>query len=39
LMREVFLIARAGETTPQKTTCFYPKVFSGLVVYDFEGLR
>jgi len=36
LMREVFLIARAGETTPQKTTCFYPKVFSGLVVYDFE---
>ena len=38
LMREVFLIARAGETTPQKTTCFYPKVFSGLVVYDFEDL-
>jgi len=36
LMREVFLIARAGETTPQKTTCFYPKVHSGLVVYDFE---
>jgi len=37
LMREVFLIARAGETTPQKTTCFYPKVFSGLVVHDFEN--
>ncbi len=36
LMREVFLIARAGETTPQKTTCFYPKVCSGLVVYDFD---
>lgn len=36
LMREVFLIARAWETTPQKTTCFYPKVCSGLVVYDFE---
>jgi uncharacterized protein (DUF1015 family) len=37
LMREVFLIARAGETTPQKTTCFYPKVHSGLVVHDFEN--
>ncbi len=36
LMREVFLIARAGETTPQKSTCFYPKVFSGLVVYKME---
>jgi len=37
LMREVFLIARAGETTPQKTTCFYPKVHSGLAIYDFEN--
>jgi len=37
LMREVFLVARAGETTPQKTTCFYPKVCSGLVVYDMES--
>jgi len=36
LMREVFLIARAGETTPQKSTHFYPKVFSGLVVYKME---
>jgi uncharacterized protein (DUF1015 family) len=35
LMREVFLIARAGETTPMKSTHFYPKVFSGLVSYKF----
>jgi len=35
LMREVFLIARAGETTPTKATHFYPKVFSGLVSYKF----
>ncbi|MEA2036699.1 MAG: DUF1015 domain-containing protein [Nanoarchaeota archaeon] len=37
LMREVFLVSRAGETTPQKSTCFYPKVFSGLVTYKMEG--
>ena len=36
LMREVFLTARAGEVMPQKSTYFYPKVYSGLVVYDFE---
>lgn len=36
LMREVFLIARANETTPMKATHFYPKVFSGLVLYKFE---
>ena len=35
LMREVFLTARANETMPQKSTYFYPKVFSGLVVYKF----
>lgn len=35
LMREVFLIARANETTPMKSTHFYPKVFSGLVSYKF----
>lgn len=33
LMREVFLTARSNETMPQKSTYFYPKVFSGLVVY------
>ncbi|MBI2143538.1 DUF1015 domain-containing protein [Candidatus Woesearchaeota archaeon] len=37
LLREVFLTARAGEVMPQKSTCFYPKVFSGLVIYAMEG--
>ncbi|MFH1642519.1 MAG: DUF1015 domain-containing protein [Nanoarchaeota archaeon] len=32
LMREVFLTARSGETMPQKSTCFYPKLCSGLVI-------
>jgi uncharacterized protein (DUF1015 family) len=38
LMREVFLTARAGETMPQKSTYFYPKVFSGLVIYDMDSI-
>ncbi len=32
LMREIFLVARANETMPQKSTYFYPKVYSGLVI-------
>ena len=32
LMREIFLTARAGETMPQKSTFFYPKIYSGLVI-------
>jgi uncharacterized protein (DUF1015 family) len=36
LMREVFLTARANETMPQKSTYFYPKIFSGLVSYNME---
>jgi uncharacterized protein (DUF1015 family) len=36
LMREVFLTARAKETMPQKSTYFYPKIYSGLVCYRFE---
>lgn len=32
LMREIFLTARAGETMPQKSTYFYPKIYSGLVI-------
>ncbi len=36
LMREVFLTARANETMPQKSTYFFPKVYSGLVTYKFE---
>jgi len=36
LMREIFLTARAGETMPQKSTYFYPKVYSGLVINKIE---
>lgn len=36
LLREVFLTARAGEIMPQKSTYFYPKVFSGLVLYRMD---
>ncbi len=36
LMREVFLTARAGEIMPQKSTYFYPKIYSGLVIYKIE---
>lgn len=32
LMREIFLTARSNETMPQKSTYFYPKVYSGLVI-------
>lgn len=35
LMREVFLSARAHETMPQKSTYFYPKLFSGLVFHVY----
>jgi len=36
LMREIFLTARAGETMPQKSTYFYPKVYSGLAINKIE---
>ena len=36
LMREVFLTARNDELMPQKSTFFYPKVYSGLVIYKME---
>ncbi|MHA1731366.1 MAG: DUF1015 domain-containing protein [Promethearchaeota archaeon] len=32
LLREVFLTSRNGETMPQKSTYFYPKLYSGMVV-------
>jgi len=37
LMREVFLTSRSGEVMPQKSTYFYPKLFSGLVLRKMEG--
>ena len=36
IMREIFLTARADETMPQKSTYFYPKVYSGLVINKIE---
>lgn len=35
-VEEVFRVARSGETMPPKSTFFYPKVFSGLVIYKME---
>jgi uncharacterized protein (DUF1015 family) len=35
-VEEVFEVAKAGETLPPKSTFFYPKVFSGLVIYKME---
>ena len=34
---EVEEISGSGEMMPQKSTCFYPKVYSGLVIYKFEN--
>jgi uncharacterized protein (DUF1015 family) len=36
LMSEVFITAAAGELMPQKSTYFYPKIFSGLVIYKMD---
>lgn len=36
LMREIFLTARANETMPQKSTYFYPKIYSGNVINQLE---
>jgi len=36
LMREIFLTARSNETMPQKSTYFYPKVYSGVVINKIE---
>jgi len=33
---EVIRVARAGATMPQKSTDFYPKLLSGLLMYDLE---
>jgi uncharacterized protein (DUF1015 family) len=35
-MDAVMAIADAGETMPPKSTCFEPKLLSGLVVHAFE---
>ena len=35
-MNSLIKLARAGKKMPPKTTYFYPKVPSGLVIYRFE---
>ena len=35
--REVAAVASAGERMPQKATYFYPKVYTGVVMYDLEA--
>ena len=35
-MSEVREVANAGEKMPQRTTCFYPKLLSGLVIYAHD---
>ena len=35
-LNDVFNIAERGETMPQKSTYFYPKVYSGLVTRCFN---
>jgi uncharacterized protein (DUF1015 family) len=32
---DVFTIAESGEVMPQKSTYFFPKVYSGLVTRNF----
>tara|TARA_B100001250_G_scaffold181067_1_gene155743 strand:- start:2411 stop:2575 length:165 start_codon:yes stop_codon:yes gene_type:complete len=34
---EVFSIAEAGEVMPQKSTYFFPKVYSGLITRCFNN--
>ncbi len=38
LMREVFNTARSGETMPQKSTYFYPKLYSGVVLHKLPEI-
>ncbi len=38
LMREVFITARSGETMPQKSTYFYPKLYSGVVIHKLPEI-
>jgi uncharacterized protein (DUF1015 family) len=34
---EILMIANNGETMPQKSTYFYPKLFSGLIVNQIDA--
>ncbi|MCK5023297.1 MAG: DUF1015 domain-containing protein, partial [Candidatus Aenigmarchaeota archaeon] len=36
-METIQKLSENGEIVPQKSTCFYPKVYSGVVIYKFEN--
>jgi uncharacterized protein (DUF1015 family) len=36
-MDEIRNISGSGEMMPQKSTCFFPKIYSGVVIYKFDG--
>jgi uncharacterized protein (DUF1015 family) len=36
-IEDVFAVAKRGETMPQKSTYFYPKLLSGLLLHPLEG--
>jgi uncharacterized protein (DUF1015 family) len=36
-MDEIRKISGSGEMMPQKSTCFFPKIYSGVVIYKFDG--
>jgi len=35
-VEQVYAVARSGERMPQKSTFFYPKVYSGVVIYSMD---
>ncbi|MDD5066097.1 MAG: DUF1015 domain-containing protein [bacterium] len=38
-INQILRIAKIGEKMPQKSTYFYPKILTGLVMYDMRGLE
>ena len=35
-IKDIIRVVKAGERMPQKSTYFYPKLLSGLVIHSFE---
>ncbi len=35
-IEDVFAVAKRGETMPQKSTYFFPKLLSGLLIHPLE---
>ncbi len=38
-MEQLMKVTEAGERMPQKSTYFYPKVFTGLTIHKLESVR